>query len=116
MNGKKWIMTTYLIDIMGIVDGGCLHLLVDGLVDLADALVNIVGGRLATLADISGDILRLSLEGVWITRFDGVDGLVGDIVCSNDKRSKLNLEGFCQFVRRARKLFGVSIGRAGVRV
>ena len=51
---------------------------------IANRLVDSIDGAILGLADIGGNVLRLSLEGIWITGLDNINRLVGDAVRSND--------------------------------
>lgn len=93
---------------------------VNNLGDSVDGPVIVVSHVLAALTNISGNLLRLSFEGVRVTCFDNVNGLVGDSVRTNDERRKANLDrlgildsGDRQLLRGDKRSARVRIGCQG---
>ena len=89
---------------------------VNNLGDTVDGPVIVVGHALAALMNVSGNLLRLSFEGVRVTRFDNVNGLVGESVRTNDERRKANLDRLGILVCGHRKLLRGVIRSARVRI
>lgn len=89
---------------------------VNSLGDTVDGPVIIVGHALAALVNISGNLLRLSFEGVRVTCFDSVNCLVGESVRTNDERRKANLDRLGILVCGDRKLLRSDIRSARVRI